>query len=118
MPLFSEKGVVLGVDGPLVRLASIRREISAKTGIYCVIFDSSCLRKEVDASRRNAGAPVEREEILSFRDHLLKRDPVVKTSLDDSASFCGGMTRDGSPSFELDWEWTPMGWKIVAIPYL
>ena len=31
MPLLSEKGVVLGVDGPLVRLASIRREILAKT---------------------------------------------------------------------------------------
>ena len=118
IPLLSANGVVLGVDGPLVRLAQIRKEMSAKTGLYCVIYDTSCLIKEVNASRKKAGARLDDKEIVSFRDHLLKSGLVVKTALNDNSSSCGATTSDESPSFEIDWAWTPKGWKIVAIPYL
>jgi len=118
MPLLAAKGVVLGVDGPLVRLSSIREQMSARTGIYCVIFDSSCLRKEVNESRKKAGATSGDEEIISFRDLVLRSHAVMKTALADAPSFCGGTTSDGSPFFVLDWQRTSKGWKIVAIPYL
>jgi hypothetical protein len=118
LPLFSASGVVLGVDGPQVRLGEIRKEITSRTGVYCVIYDTSCLMKGVNASRRKAGESLETNQILSFRDHLLKTAQVVKTDLAEASFSCGGITSDGSPVFELDWAWTPKGWKIVAIPYL
>jgi hypothetical protein len=117
IPLFAVKGVFLGVDGPLMSISSIREQMSKKTGIYCLVFDSSCLRKEVNESRQKAGAITADEEILSFRDHILKSDPVIKTALWADAS-CGGTTSDGSPLFDLEWERTSTGWRIVAIPYL
>jgi hypothetical protein len=119
MLLLSANGVGLGVDGPLLKLPEIRKQMSHKTGIYCVIYDSSCLIKEVNDSRRRAGAiPLEEKDSLSFRDQLLKTDSVVKIYLLDDQSSCGGITSNGSPSFELEWGWTAEGWKIVAIPYL
>jgi len=117
--LFSNDGVALGVDGPLVHVAAIRKEVAARTGIYCIIFDTSCLREEVNASRRKADAPsVENNnDLLSFRDHLLKSELGVKTTLDANASSCRGTTSDDSPYFDMEWKWTARGWKIVAIPY-
>jgi hypothetical protein len=117
LPLLAAKGVFFGVDGPLVPLSSILEQMSTRTGIYCLIFDSSCLRKEVNESRKKAGATPADEEILSFRDHILRTDPVIKTAL-AADSFCGGTTSDGSPLFNLEWERTSKGWRIVAIPYL
>ena len=119
MPLLAAKGVVLGVDGPLVRLSAIHKEMSNRTGIYCVIYDSSCLRKEVSESRKKAGAPPqEPNKIMSFTDHLMTLKPTIKTNMSSDPSSCGGTTSDGSPSFDLEWERTADGWKIVAIPYL
>ena len=82
LPLLAEKGVFLGVDGPLVSLTAIRKEMTNKTGIYCVIFDSTCLRREVNESRKKAGAKMnDEEEILSFRDRLLRSNHAIETGL-------------------------------------
>lgn len=118
MPLLAARGVFLGVDGPLVPLSAIRKEISTRTGIYCVIYDSGCLRKEVNESRKRSGAPpLEPAEIMSFRDQLMKSNDSVKTSMSSDTSSCGGTTSDGSSPFDLEWERTSNGWKIVALPY-
>jgi hypothetical protein len=118
MPFFAAKGVYLGVDGPLVSLRSLHEQMSARTGVYCLLFDSLCLKKEVDESRKKAGASHSSEEILSFRDHILKSNLAPKSVLYADPSFCGGTTGDGSSLITLEWERQPEGWKIVAIPYL
>ena len=119
MPLFATKGVFLGVDGPLVRLSSIRKQLATRTGIYCVIFDSTCLREEVNKGLKKAGATASDEEILSFRDRILKKSGAgIKTALADDPSSCGATTSDGSALFDIEWERTSKGWKIVAIPYI
>jgi hypothetical protein len=118
MPLLATRGVFLGTDGPLVSLSAIHQEMSARTGIYCVIYDSACLKKEVNDSRKKAGAPPDTTVIMSFRDQLVKSNVSIKTTMSSDASSCGGTTSGGSPSFDLEWERTSSGWKIAAIPYL
>jgi hypothetical protein len=119
MALLAANGVYLGVDGPLVPLTSIRKQMATRSGVYCVIFDSACLRKEVNESRKRSGATATDEEILSFHDHILKEsDVAIKTTLAADTSSCGATTSDGSALFDLEWERTSKGWKIVAIPYI
>jgi hypothetical protein len=69
-------------------------------------------------SQETGAAPLEPAEIMSFRDQLVKSNDTVKSSLSSDTSSCGGTTSDGSASFDLEWERTSNGWKIVAIPYL
>lgn len=118
MPLLATKGVFLGTDGPLVSVPAIHKQMSTGTGIYCVIYDSACLKKEVKDGRKKAGASPDTTEIMSFRDRLAKSNVTIKTSMFSDASSCSGTTSDGSPSFDLEWKRTSSGWKITAIPYL
>ncbi len=118
MPLLATRGVFLGTDGPLVSLSAIHKEMSARTGIYCVIYDSACLKKEVNVSRKKAGITPDTTVIMSFREQLVKSNVTIRSTISSDGSSCGGTTSDGSPSFDLEWERTSSGWKIVAIPYL
>ena len=118
MPLLSTRGVFLGTDGPLVSVPAIHKQMSTRTGIYCVIYDSACLKKELNDSRKKAGASPDTTGIMSFRDQLERSNVTIKTSMSSEASSCSGTTSDGSPSFDLEWKRTSSGWKIAAIPYL
>jgi hypothetical protein len=76
------------------------------------------LKKEVNVNRKKAGAPPDTTVIMSFRDQLVKSNVTIMTTMSSDTFSCGGTTSDGSPSFDLEWERTSCGWKIVAIPYL
>ena len=102
-----------------MRPSAIRKEMSAKTGIYCVIYDSACLRKEVNESRKKAGAPpLQRTENRVVSRSPSKPKRTIKTSMSSDPSSCCETTSDGSPLFDMEWERGSSGWKIVAIPYL
>ncbi len=117
--LFSDSGVEIGIDGPVLSLNVVRQEMSRRTGIYCLIFNSQCLLREENASRKKAHKSPSREGRLCYRDYLLKKRPKITTNLWDISERCGGSvgTANDSDNFDLEFERTRTGWKIVAIPY-
>ncbi len=117
--LFSDSGVKMGIDGPLMSLNAIRQEMSNRTGIYCLIFNSQCLLREENASREKAHKSPSQEETLSYHDYLLKKHSKITTNLWDISERCGGSVRaeNDSDNFDLEFERTRTGWKIAAIPY-
>ncbi len=48
----SRRGVVFGTDQPEIPLREMRKQIRGKYGIHCLLFDTSCLRKQVGFERR------------------------------------------------------------------
>jgi hypothetical protein len=44
LSLWSKKGVVQGIDGPLVSSREVRSDFAKKAGLFCLIFDTACLR--------------------------------------------------------------------------
>ena len=42
----SEGGIYLGVDGEKLPKSNLARQIKMKKGVYCLLFDSACLRTE------------------------------------------------------------------------
>jgi hypothetical protein len=118
MPLFSSTGVEVGVDGPKMSLGSIRNEMSGRTGIYCLIFDSSCLATEMNAGRKKAGLSSFDGEILSYRDYLMKKRPAVRAKLWAISQRCGGSATTEDTYIDLEFQRQVDGWRITAIPYL
>jgi hypothetical protein len=116
MPYLSPRGVVLGVDDPRVSLAAIRKEMSDKTGIYCLLFDSGCLVTEAKKGRYKAKKP-SLDDILSYRDYLQKNTPALRVGLWQSSS-CGGSTTSKDGYLDLEFERASGGWKVTVIPYL
>jgi hypothetical protein len=37
-------GITVGTDGPTISLASFKRQLQQRRGVYCVLMDSSCIR--------------------------------------------------------------------------
>src|SRR5437879_6559939 len=52
--LCSKKGVVFGIDQPEISLREIQKQIRGKYGVYCLIFDTTCLRKHPAFQHRYA----------------------------------------------------------------
>jgi hypothetical protein len=48
--LVDPSGIVVGVDMPRMSAKRFRRELIAKRGVYCVIFDRTCLQPELRKS--------------------------------------------------------------------
>jgi hypothetical protein len=44
-------GVFIGVDAPRMSAARFRKDLAEKRGVYCVIFDASCLANKNEASK-------------------------------------------------------------------
>lgn len=70
--LISSKGVVFGLEPPPVASTEIRKQFAAKTGVYCLLFDTECLRKEDRAEREKAGAPTRVTPLSSYRERVQK----------------------------------------------
>jgi hypothetical protein len=60
----SSRGLSFGYDTPAIALSSIKEDIARKTGLYCALFDTACLRVE--------GAKYEErvEKLVSSRDKI------------------------------------------------
>lgn len=51
--LWSESGVAIGIDGPIVSKLEIRREFQTKSRNFCLFFSTDCLRKQAGFERKD-----------------------------------------------------------------
>jgi hypothetical protein len=70
LTIVDREGISLGIDTPRMSVARFREELVAKRGVYCVIFDSSCLGK----NGKDSGS------LSSIREILLKRPSKMSAS--------------------------------------
>lgn len=121
--LCSEDGVVFGLDPPAIPLKKIREEIENRTGIYCLLFDTACLRKQ--AAGQKSGKP-DSGRLLSVRERLrsatAREARIALTAVDEL--WAGDLQlelefpappprrREG---IEFSFERTGGGWRLIAI---
>ncbi len=67
----SRRGVVFGVDEPPTSAAEIADEINKKTGIFCGLFNTECMRREDAIERMKAGVPPSSDPVYSYREQLV-----------------------------------------------
>jgi hypothetical protein len=67
----SRRGVVFSVDEPPTSATEIADEIDKKTGIFCGLFNTECLRREDAIERKRAGVRPSPEPIYSYREQLV-----------------------------------------------
>ena len=128
--LCSRKGVVFGIDQPEISLAAIRRQIDKKEGVYCLLFDTDCLRKDDAVLWGKEGPPARTEPLYSYREIFRKTLP---RELNASVSRISGVwsgyvtlalkrqpvIQSGQVEKPLEFEFVyeKRQWKLVAIPY-
>jgi hypothetical protein len=61
LTVVDRSGIFMGIDTPKMSVARFKEDLAAKRGVYCVIFDSSCLGEKW---RGNSGSPSSIREIL------------------------------------------------------
>lgn len=122
--LCSRSGVEFGIDWPPISLPNIRKQVEKKEGIYCVLFDTKCLRKEDEAFWGKEGPP---EPIYSYRELFQKassRD--VKVFVLHEPTLMGQVSvyLRGGPSDKLlenpkdfFFVYEDGKWKLAAVPY-
>jgi hypothetical protein len=122
LPYLSARGVVLDMDGERATLAEVRRQFSAKTGLYCRWFDSPCLKQEIE-DQSGAVFTQRTTEPRSYRDILrLAEKSELNVSLDPDmpargeASVClrGAKLAAAGAGYllEFGFERTAAGWKL------
>ncbi len=113
------KGVAFGVDAEFQSRKKVADEFRRKRGAYCVLFDSTCLRRRSD--------PTNTPLMCSARGLLLNRvKPEVTITLGTfegkPQAYLGIASKapsclDGTQSFKFIFTRLPTGWKLVAVPY-
>lgn len=120
--LCSEDGVVFGLDPPAVPLKQIRKEIENRTGVYCVLFDTACLRQQAAEQKSGKSAA----GLLSVRERLrsatAREARIELTAVDEL--WAGDLQVElelPSPPprrrevLEFSFERTGGGWRLIAI---
>ncbi len=90
---FSTSGVGFGVQRPQIPLTDLESQFNSKSGYYCLIFDTSCMK--LDENKKLWGTdPVLGKFDTSFNDWLRKAGEVdfeVTLFDNDSAKACGAL---------------------------
>jgi len=112
--LVSDGGMYLGVDAEKSSKKAIANQIGARKEIYCLLFESACLRAET------------RRDTCSYSQLLSDGDEEHRTTLGNFDNRAQAeltvMVRNykcnsGPESLSLIFNHEPSGWKLVAIPY-
>lgn len=127
LSLCSRAGVAFGIDWPEISLEEIRKDIEKKEDIYCVLFDTECLRKWHDELRRKYGAPARTEPLYSYRELFAKassrevkvfvlREPTLGGQV--SVYLKGGPAEEDpeNPKY-FGFAYEDGKWKLTAVPY-
>jgi hypothetical protein len=69
---WSEDGVTFGVDSDPVSKEQFRKQIERKVDVFCLLFDSGCLRSHIRQAQRRANKPASTATAYSFRELLTK----------------------------------------------
>ena len=115
--LWSESGVAIGIDGPVLSTSEIKTEFQTKSKSFCLFFNTDCLRTQ-------AGF----EQKYCYRDLLSKaetRNVSYKVGRDGKSligemrvDLKGGpveMSRTANP-LEFDFLYEDGRWKLVSLP--
>jgi hypothetical protein len=127
---WSDSGVVLGVDSEdkPVSKAVVREQIRKKRELYCSFFDSECLTKLRNESRRKANGITGATPDYSYRDLLLNaRSKTVRVSARREGEapvgyvtvrIENGEVTKSSTKTELDFTFVfeAGGWKLAEVP--
>ncbi len=105
-----EKGVFVGIDSDRMSAAEFRRQLSAKTGVYCVIFDPACLPQNNGSAAKSLRDLVLGKEV-SMALHQIKDEPGFEAVDVKSET-------SSSPLFTLMYRYTGKAWKLEQIEYL
>lgn len=123
LALVSRQGVVFGVDVPPLSFEMIRTQISRKQGVYCGLFDTSCLRQGDARERANLGVPASKEPIYSIREQLRQANSLnVRAGVSRAgASWLGLVTVElrkdlfQSP-LEFEFVYEEGRWRLSGLP--
>jgi len=89
--LASSEGVVFGIESDPMPVSRVRDELRKKEGIYCLLFDTDCLRKETlqEGSERILRGTLELLSAFEKRSALLRRKKFMLTAPAGRAGFPG-----------------------------
>ncbi len=68
--LVSSEGVVFGIESDPLPVSRIRDELRKKEGIYCLLFDTDCLRKETLQEWKRGNYSGNIEAAISLREAI------------------------------------------------
>lgn len=124
---WSDAGVGFEPDATPLSSEQFRKQIEQKTGYYCILFDSDCLRKEDREARLHAHMGESTKILYSYRD-LLGKAKSVKTRIfedEKDGSFTGqvnfrvenGEELKGNENQEFDFifAFEKENWKLVSV---
>lgn len=97
------EGLELEADGNIT-FKAIREQMRRKTGLYCLLFDTKCLRREEESARQKAGATPAASTWKSFSDIFAS---VPNLTIDAGLSYELKEGRLGG--IEVKWDGDPSG---------
>ena len=115
--LWSESGVAVGIDGPVLSTSEIKMEFQTKSRSFCLFFNTQCLRTQAGFERK-----------YSYKDLLSKAETraVSYRMQKDGKTLIGEMTVSlkGGPieslkvvnPLEFDFQYENGHWKLVSLP--
>jgi hypothetical protein len=104
-----EKGIFVGIDSDRISAAEFRRQLTGKIGVYCVIFDSTCLPHS-NGSTPNALRDLVVGQEVSMDSHEIKGEPEIDAvDVRNHASL--------PVLFTLLYRYTGKTWKLQQIEY-
>jgi hypothetical protein len=115
--LWSKDGVVQGIDGPTTSGSQIKKQFDEKIGMYCLMFDTDCLRKQPGFERQYSYRDLlskvttrkVKRRVVRYPDGLMGE---LRVELD------GGPVeevRDRNP-FEVAFAYENGEWKLATLP--
>jgi hypothetical protein len=112
----SEGGMYLGVDGEKLPKSNIARQIKMKKGVYCLLFDSACLKAETHKESCSYS------QLMSDADELKAGTTLGNYKNTPQAEIIVGIRGHrcetyGLQSLNFIFNKEPSGWRLVAIPY-
>ena len=122
----SPDGVFLGIDSDRSSRASILAELRKKQGLYCLLFDSECLYREVNVARNRSRSQSFQARWCSYKEFLTEGSGKVSTTRHhykdrDQAEIIVTATdyKCNLPNNMLDFVFTRQRgqWKLTAVPH-
>jgi hypothetical protein len=117
----SERGIGFGVDVPPLRKADLQRQIKSRSGYYCLLFSTPCMKA---ANHLWQGDAVLSRFRVSYRDWFQQKHYKIEAELLTGSDMCGGLVRFTEPgretaprAIELEFALHRGRWLLVNTPY-
>lgn len=124
MGFVSKDGVCFGVDCDSEPVEKMRKDLNAKEGFYCLLFDTECERRTVLEMWKTAKHKGDIKTVLSFRDQLqlarIKGTAVDSQNGRVNFDFIGGNGSSSDTnrwSLDFGFEQENGAWRLNDIEY-